>query len=59
MIHFTPRKRSSAPRPRRERMSLDLNPGPSARSINAILNYSKALKVVELPPVGRIDIILN
>ena len=40
-------------------MTLDLNPGPSARSINAILSYSKALKVVELPPVGTIDIILN
>ncbi len=59
MIHSTPRKRSASPRPRRARMTLDLQPGPRTSTLNAILNYSKALKVVNVPPVGTIDIILN
>jgi hypothetical protein len=33
--------------------------GPRRSTIEAILSYSKALKVVEVPPVGRVDIILN
>ncbi len=33
--------------------------GPTSSSINTILNFSKALKVLELPPVGQVDIILN
>lgn len=40
-------------------MTLDLQPGPRISTLNAILNYSKALKVVNVPPVGTIDIILN
>ncbi len=32
---------------------------PRRSTIEAILNYSKALKVVEVPPVGQVDIILN
>jgi len=40
-------------------MTLDLQPGPRPSTLNAILNYSKALKVVNVPPVGSIDIILN
>lgn len=38
---------------------MNLNPGPRPATINAILNYSKALKVVEVPPVGQVDIVLN
>ncbi len=33
--------------------------GPRRSTINAILNYSKALHVVEVPPVGKVDIVLN
>lgn len=40
-------------------MTLDLQPGPRTSTIQAILGYSKALKVVQAPPVGAIDIILN
>lgn len=36
-----------------------LQPGPKASTIAAILGYSKALKVVQVPPVGQVDIILN
>jgi hypothetical protein len=40
-------------------MITDLTPGPRAATVKAILNYSKALKVVQLPPVGTVDIVLN
>jgi hypothetical protein len=40
-------------------MTLDLQPGPKASTIQAILGYSKALKVVEAPPVGTIALVLN
>lgn len=33
--------------------------GPRRTTIDAILNFSKALKVVDVPPVGKVDIILN
>lgn len=33
--------------------------GPRPTTIAAILNYSKALKVVEVPPIGKLDIVLN
>ncbi|MCB0792477.1 MAG: hypothetical protein H6595_03395 [Flavobacteriales bacterium] len=56
MTHTTPRKRSSRAV---RRPSLDLEPGPRTATITAILNYSKALKVVEAPPVGTIAMVLN
>ena len=40
-------------------MSIDLHPGPHATTIRAILSYSKALKVVDAPPVGEIALVLN
>lgn len=40
-------------------MTTELQPGPRASTIQAILGYSKALKVVDAPPVGEIAIILN
>ncbi len=48
-------------KPRRENkpMTIDLQPGPRDSSIRFILGYSKALRVVEAPPVGTIDIVLN
>jgi len=33
--------------------------GPRPATINAILNYSKALKVVKVPPIGQVDVVLN
>lgn len=33
--------------------------GPRRSTITAILNYSKALSVMEVPPVGKVDIVLN
>ena len=33
--------------------------GPGQRSISAILAYSKALRVVQAPPVGEVGLILN
>jgi hypothetical protein len=33
--------------------------GPKPSTLNAILSYSKALKIVEVPPIGQVNIILN
>ncbi|MCB9193747.1 MAG: hypothetical protein H6597_04370 [Flavobacteriales bacterium] len=49
---FFPRARCTAP-------VLDLGLGFTSATIMAILNYSKALKVVEAPPVGTIALVLN
>ncbi len=38
-------------------MTLDF--GPTTATVQAILAYSKALKVVEVPPIGQVDILLN
>lgn len=56
MTHSTLRKNT-----RRKPQNVKQNTimGPSQRSINAILAYSKALRVVHAPPVGEIDLILN
>ena len=40
-------------------MTLDLQPGPRAASIQLILGYSRALQVVDAPPIGTIEMILN
>lgn len=40
-------------------MSVDSQPGPRPASIQFILGYSKALRVVDAPPIGPIDLILN
>lgn len=40
-------------------MTTDLQPGPRASTLQTILGYSKALKVVTAPPVGEIALILN
>lgn len=57
MTHSTLRKR--AQRDRRRPMFPAQQFGPKASTVNAILSYSKALKVVEVPPVGTVDIVLN
>ena len=33
--------------------------GPRRSTIDAILGYSRALRVVSAPPIGQVDIILN
>ncbi len=57
MTHSTLRKNSSR-RPKKT-MNTELLPGPRASSIQFILGYSKALKVVDAPPVGEVSLILN
>ena len=57
MTHSTLRKR--AQRDRLRPMFPAQQFGPKASTLNAILSYSKALKVVEVPPVGAVDIVLN
>ena len=54
MTHSTLRKRSLRRRP-----NMEVLQGPRRTTIDAILNFSKALKVVDVPPVGKVDIILN
>ncbi len=57
MANVTLRKNSS--RRARKPMPLDLQPGPREASIRLILGYSRALQVVNAPPVGHVDVILN
>lgn len=53
MAHSTLRKYS------RNRHTMPVLPGPRPDTVNAILNYSKALKVVKVPPVEQVGIVLN
>lgn len=53
MAHFTLRK------PSRDRKAMPMDPGPKAATVNAILSFSKALKVVNVPPVGQVGLVLN
>ncbi len=43
----------------RKPMSIELQPGPRDSSIQLILGYSRALQVVDAPPVGQVNVILN
>lgn len=56
MTHSTLRKNSR--RQSRDRQQ-ETSMGPSQHSINTILAYSRALRVVQAPPVGEIELILN
>jgi hypothetical protein len=51
--------RKKAQRRSRKPMTLDLQPGPRAASIQLILGYSRALQVVDAPPIGKVDVMLN
>ena len=51
--------RKKALRRARKPMTLDLQPGPREASIQLILGYSRALQVVDAPPLGQIDVVLN
>ena len=57
MTHTTLRKTNK--RRTRKPMHTELQPGPRAASIQLILGYSRALRVVDAPPIGEVDIILN
>lgn len=46
-------------RKRSDRRSSPMSKGPRPATITALLNYSKALKVMELPPVGKVEVVLN
>lgn len=50
---------STLRRPSRNRIQMPSRPGPKPATVNALLNYSKALKVVELPPLGKVGVVLN
>lgn len=50
---------STLRRPSRNRAEMPALSGPRPSTVNAILNYSKALKVVEVPPVGQVHVVLN
>ncbi len=43
----------------RKNMTPELQPGPRQASIQMILGYSKALRVVDAPPLGEVCLILN
>ncbi|HMQ75055.1 MAG TPA: hypothetical protein PKE21_00120 [Flavobacteriales bacterium] len=57
MKHSTLRRRERRSSDRR--ISMDLQPGPRPSTLQAILSYSKALSVVEAPPLGTVALVLN
>lgn len=57
MKHSTLRR--SSRRTSSRRITMDLQPGPRAATIQAILSYSKALAVVDAPPLGTVALVLN
>lgn len=57
MTHSTLRKRQRRELPRRHMTAPSM--GPKTETIQAILGYSKALKVIEAPPLGTVELILN
>ena len=57
MKHSTLRRRDRRSSVRRT--SMDLQPGPRPSTLQAILSYSKALSVVEAPPLGTVALVLN
>ena len=57
MAHSTLRKKNT--RNTSKPMSTTPSMGPREASIQSILGYSRALRVVDAPPIGQVDIILN
>lgn len=57
MAHSTLRKKNT--RNTSKPMSTTPSMGPREASIQCILGYSRALRVVDAPPIGQVDIILN
>jgi hypothetical protein len=58
MRNFTLRRKTSSPTSKKA-MPDATKAGPSELSIRLILGYSKALRVVDAPPLGEVDLILN
>lgn len=57
MRHKTLPRYSS--RPVRQRPDFRHPLGPRVSTLKTILDYSKALSVVDAPPIGKVDLILN
>ena len=57
MTHSTLRK--NARRHTKKMNYSEIELGPRSASIRAILGYSKALKVVDVPPIGEVALIMN
>lgn len=53
MTHTTLRRKNRRNRP------MTAAQGPKASTIQAILGYSKALQVVDAPPIGHVGLVLN
>lgn len=49
----------SSSRPLRQRPEFRSPFGPRAATLKTILDYSKALTIVDAPPLGKVDVILN
>lgn len=54
MTHSTLRSKR-----RKNKMTIDLEPGPRASTLRLILGYSKAVQAVEAPPIGEVTLVLN
>lgn len=46
-------------RPRQRRLEHQPTPGPRHATLKKIMDYSRALRVVDAPPLGQVDVILN
>lgn len=57
MRNSTLRKRPT--RDLRNLLNLDPHAGPRPETLQAILGYSKALRIVDAPPIGKVRIVLN
>ena len=59
MTDFTLSKKKSPRRIPKKMRTVEEEYGPRTESILLILGYSKALQVVDAPPLGQVDVILN
>ncbi|MFZ1686799.1 MAG: hypothetical protein WAU70_05235 [Flavobacteriales bacterium] len=57
MRNSTLRKRPA--RDLRNLLNLDPHAGPRPGTLRAILGYSKAVRIVDAPPLGEVVIVLN
>ena len=57
MRNSTLRKRPA--RDLRNLLKLDPHAGPRPETLQAILGYSKAVCIVDAPPLGKVAIVLN
>ena len=50
---------STLRRPSRKRVEMPVLSGPRPSTVHAILSYSKALRVLKVPPIGQVEVVLN